>query len=127
MKLLLDTNRYRDLDHGVQEVADLVSRAAEIYVPFVVLAELHVGFRGGSKRLDNEQRLNAFLSQPGVAILWPDAVTIDVVANLSLQLAKQGTPIPAHDIWIAALAVQYQLTLYTRNKHFVHLPQLARI
>ena len=42
-------------------------------------------------------------------------------------LRKRGTPIPTNDIWIAALAMQHQLTLYTRDRHFDHLPQLKRI
>jgi predicted nucleic acid-binding protein len=125
--LLLDTNRYSDLQKGIPEVIDAVGRAKEVYVAFVVLAELHFGFRRGSKRADNERRLQSFLSQPGVQVLWPDATTVSIVADLSVQLAKQGTPIPPHDIWIAALAVQHGLTLYARDKHFDHLPQVARL
>ncbi len=55
MKLIIDTNRYRDLDQGVFEVLETVRQAGEVCLPFVVLAEVHVGFRGGSKRLENER------------------------------------------------------------------------
>lgn len=127
MKLILDTNRYRDLDQAVSEVLETVRQASEVCLPFVVLAELHAGFRGGSKRLENERRLNKFLAQPGVRVLWPDEPTVDMVADLSVELKKQGTPIPTHDIWIAALAIQHRFALYSRDKHFDHLPQLARV
>jgi tRNA(fMet)-specific endonuclease VapC len=43
------------------------------------------------------------------------------------QLREQGTPIPSNDIWIAALAIQYEMILGTRNKHFGHLPQIPCI
>jgi len=42
-------------------------------------------------------------------------------------MRKQGTPIPTNDMWIAALALQHSLALHTRDKHFVHLPQLVRV
>lgn len=127
MKLILDTNRYRDLDQGVPEIVNAIAQATEVGIPFVVLAELHVGFRGGSKRAENERRLAKFLAQPGVRLLWPDETTVDIVANLSIQLNRQGTPIPAHDIWIAALAIQHQMRLCTRDKHFDHLSQITRV
>jgi predicted nucleic acid-binding protein len=35
--------------------------------------------------------------------------------------------IPAHDIWIAALAAQHNLLLFSRDNHFEHLPQIPRV
>jgi predicted nucleic acid-binding protein len=43
------------------------------------------------------------------------------------QLRKQGTPIPANDLWIAALVLQHSLMLYDRDAHFDALPQLTRV
>jgi predicted nucleic acid-binding protein len=40
---------------------------------------------------------------------------------------KQGTPIPTNDLWIAALTLQHDLLLFTRDTHFNHLPQLPVI
>ena len=36
-------------------------------------------------------------------------------------------PAPINDVWIAALVLQNGLTLYARDAHFDHLPQLMRI
>ena len=58
--------------------------------------------------------------------LPPEETTRDY-AQLCAQLKKQGTPIPANDIWIAALVSQHNLLLHSRDSHFDHLPQLARI
>jgi predicted nucleic acid-binding protein len=41
--------------------------------------------------------------------------------------SARGTPIPTHDIWIAALVVEHGLTLLSRDKHFDRLPQILRI
>lgn len=127
MKLLLDTNRYTDLDRGVPEVVKQVESAAELYLSFITLAELHAGFRNGSRRAENQRRLERLLALPGVSVFYPDEDTVDRYADLNVQLRRQGTPIPDHDIWIAALAMQHDLTLYARDKHFDHLPQLSRI
>ena len=41
------------------------------------------------------------------------------------QLRTRGKPIPENDIWIAAMAKQYQLTLVTRDNHFQHIHGLV--
>jgi tRNA(fMet)-specific endonuclease VapC len=119
VRLLLDTNRYTDVDRGDAEAMQAVLRADEVYLSFITLAELHAGFRNGSKRAENERRLKRFLSQADTFVIYPD--------ELRVQLQREGKPIPDHDIWIAALALQHNLTLYARDKHFDHLPQLARL
>jgi predicted nucleic acid-binding protein len=48
-------------------------------------------------------------------------------ANIFRQLRYAGTPIPTNDIWIAALVIQHELALYSRDAHFDSLPQLRRI
>jgi tRNA(fMet)-specific endonuclease VapC len=40
-------------------------------------------------------------------------------------LKLRGTPIPENDIWISALAVQYNLVLITRDKHFDNVEMLT--
>jgi tRNA(fMet)-specific endonuclease VapC len=46
------------------------------------------------------------------------------ICSLIRQLKKAGTPIPDNNLWIAALALEHDLTLVTRDKHFQHIPQL---
>lgn len=124
MRLLLDTNRYRDLTDGDEAVVATLEAAEEIFVPFVVLAELRGGFAIGKRGAQNERALLTFLSKPGVFALYPDEDTTRSFAAVFRQLRAQGTPVPTHDVWIAALAMQHHLALYTRDRHFQHLPQL---
>jgi tRNA(fMet)-specific endonuclease VapC len=42
-------------------------------------------------------------------------------------LKKAGTPIPTNDIWIAALAVEHSLVLYSRDAHFDRFPGIPRL
>ncbi len=126
MKVLLDTNRYRDFCEGNQEALDVIQRARSVYLPFVVLAELRAGFLCGTLARQNEKSLTLFLNSHRVCVLLPDEETTHHFARIFAQLRLQGTPIPVNDIWIASLAVQHDLLLFTRDRHFKFLPQVAR-
>ena len=127
MKILLDTNRYRDLCEGSPDALETIQMADTINLPFVVLAELRSGFLCGSRARQNEQYLVRFLNSERAEVLYADENTTHHFAQVFAQLRKQGTPIPANDLWIAALAIQHDLLLYSRDKHFDNLAQIARI
>jgi tRNA(fMet)-specific endonuclease VapC len=124
VRLALDTNRYRDLTDGVEEVVEVLRRADTIVVPFVVLAELRAGFAVGARGRENEAVLHRFLTKPGVEVAFATDGTTRAYAQLFRQLRTQGTPIPTNDLWIAAVVVDRSLVLYTRDAHFRHLAQL---
>ncbi len=127
MRIALDTNRYADLARGEVEIRDLVARAESVHLPFVVLAELRAGFRGGSRPLQNERELTRFLQRPSIESLWPTEATTHLLAGLFLQLREAGTPIPINALWIAALVLEHDLQLATRDSHFGKLPQLSLV
>ncbi len=127
MRILIDTNRYRDFCAGDREALEVIRRAIRIYVPFVVLAELRSGFLCGRRSRGNEKYLTLFLNSDRVETIYPDENTTHHFARVFAQLRMQGTPIPVNDIWIAALAIQHDLLLYSRDGHFENLPQVARI
>jgi tRNA(fMet)-specific endonuclease VapC len=126
VNILVDTNRYRDFCEGKSDALDIVQRARTLALPFVALAELRAGFLCGTLARQNEQTLTRFLNSDRVHILFPDEDTTHHFARIFAQLRRQGTPIPVNDIWIAALAVQHDLILFTRDAHFDDLPQIAR-
>ncbi len=127
MRLALDTNRYRDFCEGKEEAVKTFQLAERIYMPFPVIAELRAGFACGTLARQNERVLNQFLNRPRIVILFPDEQTLFHYGRLYSQLRTQGTPIPTNDLWIAALVQQHNLILYSRDKHFNHLPQLPRV
>ena len=126
MRIAIDTNRYVDFAKGLPEVVDRLRRADEILVPFVVLGELRAGFVGSARTGENEANLVRFLDSPRVDVLFADEETTHHYARLFHQLRRQGTPIPTNDLWIAALVVQHHLSLFARDAHFDHLPQIPR-
>ena len=127
MKLALDTNCYSDLCRGDQAITTIVARAHTVFLPFVVVAELRAGFGHGTKARTNERSLQRFLAKPGVDILFATEATTHHYAMIYTQLRAQGTPVPANDLWIAALALENGLALLTRDSHFARIPQLSRI
>ena len=127
MRVALATNRYRDFCNNDETSVLALQRAERIYIPFVVLAELRAGFASGTHGPANEKVLTLFLNRARVSTLFADEATTMIYARLFFQLRKQGTPIPVHDIWIAALAAQHDLVIFTRDAQFEALPQIPRI
>lgn len=127
MNLAIDTNRYADLFRGIEDVVNTIRSAQSITIPFAVLGELHGGFGHSARKAENERDLARFLANPRVHVAHADEQTARIYGQLWAQLRTQGTPIPTNDIWIAATVLQYGLTLYTRDPHFDHLPQLPRL
>ena len=127
MRILLDTNRYTDFCKSVPEAVAPVTAAEHVFLPFVALAELRGGFQAGTLARENERTLARFLASERVSVLYPDETTTQIYAGLFAQLRRQGTPIPTNDIWIAALALQHNLALLSRDAHFDNLPQLRRV
>jgi tRNA(fMet)-specific endonuclease VapC len=127
VKLALDTNAYRLVMEGEAEAVAWARTAERLLMPVPVLAELRYGFLNGTTGRENEARLARFLDRPRVDVLRCDEETAIRYAELKLQLKRQGTPIPINDVWIAALALQHQATLFTRDSDFERIPQLPRV
>jgi tRNA(fMet)-specific endonuclease VapC len=127
VRLLIDTNRYTDFDYGVPEVVERFDMADELWLSLIVLGELRGGFAAGSKRQQNEQEFERFLARPNVKVLGLNEASADHYASVYSMLHRQGTLIPTNDMWIAAQALQHDLTLDTRDQHFRHVPGLMLI
>jgi tRNA(fMet)-specific endonuclease VapC len=126
VRVALDTNRLTDLFQGDAELADKLGECDEVWVPLIVLAEIKAGFYGGSQEHRNEILLQRLLATPTVGVLLPARETAEQYARLFVQLKRAGTPVPDNDLWIAALVLQHDLRLITRDKHFEQIPQLLR-
>jgi tRNA(fMet)-specific endonuclease VapC len=126
IRVALDTNRLTDLFRGDGDLAAFLAGVGEVWVPLVVLGEIKAGFHGGSQHRRNETLLARFLAKPTVGVLIPGSETAEYYAKLFVQMKQAGTPIPDNDLWIAAMALENNLTLVTRDRHFTKVPQLLR-
>ena len=127
MNAVIDTSRYTDFCNNDPVAVERVRTADNLYLPFVSLAELRSGFLFGTQARQNEQTLNRFLNSPRVTVLYPTTQTVRNFSQIFYQLRQQDTPIPTNDMWIAALVVEHDLLLFSRDPHFSHLPQIQSV
>ena len=60
-------------------------------------------------------------------MLYADRATADLYASIRHDLKKRGRPIPENDVWIAALARQFDLEVVSRDAHFDHIADIRRL
>jgi tRNA(fMet)-specific endonuclease VapC len=114
--MILDTNALSaaaDDDPGV--IAQL-ARADEMAVPVIVLGEYRYGIAQSRHRASYEDWLEALLKD--CLVLDIQEPTTHYYAEITLELKRQGKPIPTNDLWIAALCRQHSLPLLSRDRHF---------
>ena len=128
MKLVLDTNIYTDYAEGLPAVVEILAiHGTQIFIPSIVLGELHYGFMKGRKRQLNEVKLNQFITHLKVKIIDVDDEVARKYATIMVSLSKKGTKIPINDVWIAACCMNAGGTLFTRDRHFDAIDQLDKI
>jgi len=120
--VLLDTSVVIAHFRSRQGLTAQLGGLAGLYLPWVVLGELHFGAYRTKHREDALAQIRDFLRI--AELLLPDENTPEHYGKVKAELAKAGRPIPENDVWIAALALQYQFPLATRDEHFTVVPHL---
>ena len=115
-RYLLDTNILIALFANEATVTDHLREAEEVFVPSVALGELYYGAHKLSRVEGNIARINDLASDS--AVLVCDTETARQYGEIKNRLRQKGHPIPENDIWIAAIAIQNDLTLVARDAHF---------
>lgn len=122
---LIDTNLVIAFLAGEEAAVSGVQAASEIFVPVVVVGELNFGARKSAHIDENLQRVRDFVAT--VSVLAIDSDSAAVYGRVKSMLRAKGRPIPDNDLWIAATAIQHQLTLATRDTHFDHVDDLSTV
>jgi len=117
-RLLIDTNIYSYALKGDEGVVDVLREADEIGFSVVSIGELLSGFKLGGREPKNRKELDQFLDSPRVAVYPVNEGTAEFYAQILNNLRKIGKPVPTNDIWIAAVAFQNGLKLFTKDTHF---------
>ena len=124
-RVVLDTSAYSGFRAGEPGVMDWIVDASIVYLPAVVLGELHAGFMLGSRQAENEQTLGAFLREPFVEVFPVDRDVAHRYGETFCSLRRAGTPIPTNDIWIAATTFVSGGHLVTYDADFGRVQGLA--
>ena len=123
--ILLDTSAVVAHLRGRIDIDTLKTPAETLFLPLVALGELYKGAEKSSRPLRERQLVDLFL-QP-VVLLHPDSTTAGIYAKVAVQLEAEGRIIPENDIWIAAVALEYDMPLATRDAHFQRVAGLTVI
>ena len=125
MEVILDTNALSAFADGAKRLERLLANVEWIWIPTIVLGEYRFGIIQSNRRQDYEDWLE-IVATPD-CILSTDAMTAKIYAETRLKLKKVGKPIPYHDIWISALAIQHDLPIFSEDRHFDFLEEVTRI
>ncbi len=123
--MILDTNGLSAVADGDLTIEPVLREASDIAVPVIVLGEFRYGIRQSRGRARYEQWLAE--SIPSWRVLRVDEETAERYAEIRDELKRAGRPIPANDLWIAALARQHAQPLLSRDQHFDFVARLKRI
>jgi predicted nucleic acid-binding protein len=123
--VIVDTNALSAYADGVSHAVQIIDAAPSIEVPVIVLGEYEYGITGSRRFSAYSQWLRGFLQLTMVLTVTEETATH--YASAREELKKAGTPIPANDLWIAALARQHKLPILSRDRHFDAVKGVRRI
>ena len=118
-KFLLDTNIAIALFAQDSSVMERLQEAESVFIPSIVLGELFFGAYKSINVEENVAWVSEFASTS--AVLPCDTATGRHYGQIKSGLRTRGRPIPENDIWTAAIARQYDLTLVSRDVHFAEV------
>ena len=123
--MILDTNAISAWAENDRALLGVLRGDRLWYLPSIALGEYRYGVLNSNRR----ELLERWLEQIEAAcvVLAPDAATASHYAASRDALRRASTPVPYHDIWIAALARQHGLAVVTRDAHFDRVPGLQRV
>ena len=110
---------------GRIDVLALTAPAEALFLPLVALGELYKGAEKSARSVHNRQLVDDFLQT--AALLFPDRATAEIYAKAAVGLEAKGEVIPENDLWIAAVAIECDMPLATRDAHFRRVDGLTLI
>ena len=126
-RLLIDTNIYSYALRGDDGVVEVLRKAEQIGFSVISIGELLSGFKGGGREQKNREELEDFLDSPRVVVYSVNEDTSEFYAEIINNLREIGSPVPTNDIWIAAVAFQNGLKLFTKDNHFKAIAGLSLV
>jgi tRNA(fMet)-specific endonuclease VapC len=112
---LLDTNILVAYQNGEEEIAARIE-AEFVVTSSILLGELYFGAYKSGRTEMNLERVEKTRSR--ISVFDCDEETARFFGRVKSLLREKGRPIPENDIWIAAVALQQDLVLVTRDAHF---------
>jgi len=123
--VILDTNALSAFIDGEPAVAAALGGASHVALPVIVLGEFRYGISASRHRRQYERWFDEHLGD--FDVLPVTEATTRVYAEVRSALKRSGRPIPANDAWIAALAIEHDQPILTRDDHFDVVAGIRRL
>ena len=118
--MIVDTNAVSLFAQGNPAAREVIARNDEPYLPVIVIGELRYGLMSSRHRAATSSWLDQLLEQWPILDITKD--TAEEYSRIRQWLKENARPIPANDMWIAALARQHSMPVLTNDKHFDDIP-----
>jgi tRNA(fMet)-specific endonuclease VapC len=123
--MILDTNAVSAIVNRDANARRLANAADLLCLPVIVFGEFEYGLLGSNKVKDLRPKFDYLI---GASIPLPvDWDTGKVYASLKHKQRLIGRPIPENDLWIAALALQHDQPILSRDAHFDAIDGVRRV
>lgn len=114
--MILDTNAVSALFAGDVALEALLAAEPLHHLPVIVIGEYRFGIGRSARGAELDALLEQLVGES--IVLAVDLQTTFHYAIVRENLRRAGRPIPENDVWIAALARQYQQRIVSRDQHF---------
>ena len=121
-KVLVDTSVWIEFFKSKSEIGNRLEallKGNSVCTCGIAMFELLQGVKSDSER---ETILGILSTLPYLEMsidLWQKS------AAISLSLKKRGITLPLSDIFIASIAIEYNLSVFTLDNHFEQIPNLS--
>jgi len=122
--VILDTNALSALLDKDAALLKAIQESRELALPVIVLGEFRFGINVSRRRDEYLAWLRRDLSLFRVLPVVEE--TSVYYAAIRSELKASGSPIPANDAWIAALARQHRMPIVSRDTHFDNVENIER-
>lgn len=121
--VLIDTSVwiefFRNRDTDLVNMVKRLIKSNRAYLCGVLLSELLQGIKNQRGRMTVKKALH------GLPYIEMDIERWEEAGNISLGLRKKGHLIPLTDIFVAVLAIHYNLEVFTLDVHFQLIPGIS--
>jgi len=120
-RILADTTIWIEFFKGSSKIADpfaMLLMENVVWTCGIVMFELLQGIKSEGEKI---KTLSLLANLPYIEMtkkLWQSA------AELSILLKKNGANLPFSDIFISAIAIEHDLSIFTLDNHFAQIPNL---
>ena len=125
MELVVDTNALSAWLDGDPAIERPLSFVSGLLLSPVALGEYRFGLQASRECTTYESKLQEL--EQRFKVLAVDRATATFYASIWRYLKTNGTPIPWHDVWIAAQAKQHDVRILSNDAHFDYVDPDLRV